>query len=592
MLHLRRISDWSIAARLIASFGVVCALLAAVVVVGWVSLGQARDGSKQVSQLATLNDGFRGFQTQIAGMQNLATTIAAYAQAGDTFESGPGLEAHEQFTKSLEGTSDAELNAIRAQLTPAERKLFDDIGKPIEQFMANEAEMFKAYQAGDLDRGNEIAIANPKFAEQTSAISGRLAASISKRSAAKAQEVQDETAAAKRLMLILGIAALIVAGLVGFLLARSIRKPTKQMVEAANGLAEGDVEQEITLRSRDELGQMADAFRGVIDYQRDLAGAARRVAEGDLTVEVEPKSERDTLGRAFATMIANVREVVGRMSQTAANLAEASQQMANTSDEAGRAVGEIAHAVGEVAAGAERQVKTVDDARVTAEQTAIAAQEARELADQGARISVEATEAMQALTESTGQITEAMRSLAGKSDEIGGIVSTISGIAEQTNLLALNAAIEAARAGEQGRGFAVVAEEVRKLAEESQQAAGTISSLIDQIQGETSRTVELVEEGSKRSTQGSLTVEQAREAFERISAAVSDVGSRIAAIAEATNEVAAVAEQSSASTQQVSASTQQTSASTQQIAASAQELARTAEELERLVGSFSLAESR
>jgi methyl-accepting chemotaxis protein len=585
---MRRIKDWPIAARLSAGFGVVCVLLAAVIVVGWISLGQASQNSKQLASLSTLSDSFRSFQTQLFQMQNLATTEAAYAQGGDTFRSGPSVQAHKQFGSTLAAMSDQQLNAISAQLSAAERKDFEAITKPIEAFFANEAKMFKAYQTGNIDAGNAIAAANPKLVAETSRLMGQIASSISARSAAKATQVQDENASAKTLMLVIGIVALVLAALIGFLLARSIRKPTRQVLNAAKGLAEGDVNQEIALRSRDELGQMADAFRGVVDYQRDLAGAARRVADGDLTVEIEPKGERDELGLAFGTMVTNVREVVGRMSQTATALTEASQQMANTSEEAGRAVGEIAHAVGEVAQGAERQVRTVDGARVSAEETAIAAQEAREIADQGARTSVEATNAMAAVNESTGQVTEAIQSLSAKSDEIGGIVSTIGGIAEQTNLLALNAAIEAARAGEQGRGFAVVAEEVRKLAEESQTAAGTISSLIEQIQAETARTVQLVSESSQRSSEGSVTVEQAREAFERISAAVSDVGTRIASIAEATNEVAAVAEQSSASTQQVSASTEQTSASTQQIAASAQELARTAEELERLVGTFSL----
>ena len=162
-----------------------------------------------------------------------------------------------------------------------------------------------------------------------------------------------------------------------------------------------------------------------------------------------------------------------------------------------------------------------------------------------------------------------MLDLATKSDQIGGIVDTITGIAEQTNLLALNAAIEAARAGEQGRGFTVVAEEVRKLAEESQSAAGQISALIAEIQAETQNVVIVVEEGGRRTADGVATVEQTREAFEAIGAAVDDVTGRVNDIATAVHqisaeaqraenditEVAAVAEQSSASAEQVSAST-------------------------------------
>jgi methyl-accepting chemotaxis protein len=210
---------------------------------------------------------------------------------------------------------------------------------------------------------------------------------------------------------------------------------------------------------------------------------------------------------------------------------------------------------------------------------------------------------MGAVRDSALQATEAIRGLGAKSEQIGGIVATITGIAEQTNLLALNAAIEAARAGDQGRGFAVVAEEVRKLAEESQRAAGSIAGLIAEIQGETARAVEVVEDGARQTEDGVATVEQAREAFLTLGASVQDMGTRVDGIAAAIQqiasssqqvqadmgEVATVAEESSASSEQVSASTQQTSASTQQIAASAQELARTAEELEQLVGQFTLA---
>jgi methyl-accepting chemotaxis protein len=181
-------------------------------------------------------------------------------------------------------------------------------------------------------------------------------------------------------------------------------------------------------------------------------------------------------------------------------------------------------------------------------------------------------------------------------------VDTITGIAEQTNLLALNAAIEAARAGEQGRGFAVVAEEVRKLAEESQAAAKSISTLVNEIRNETERTVSVVESGAERGELGASTVAEARDAFTRIAASIEVVSERVSQVSAAVEqiaegaahvstdivEVASVAEQSSATVQQVSASAEETSASTQQIAASAQELSRTARELDELVGRFTL----
>src|SRR4051812_28556738 len=196
-----------------------------------------------------------------------------------------------------------------------------------------------------------------------------------------------------------------------------------------------------------------------------------------------------------------------------------------------------------------------------------------------------------------------MDGLSQRSERIGGITETITRIAGQTNLLALNAAIEAARAGEQGRGFAVVADEVRKLAEESEQAAASIGALVGEMQSETGRVVEVVGASATRSEEGAAIVRSARDAFGRIGERIEDVTARIEEIAQgagaiaanaesmrsAMTEVASVTEQSSAGAEEVSASTQQTSSSTQQISAAAQELASTAESLAELVHRFKTA---
>jgi methyl-accepting chemotaxis protein len=347
-----------------------------------------------------------------------------------------------------------------------------------------------------------------------------------------------------------------------------------------------------------------------------VARTADKVADGDLTVKVAPRSERDVLGNAFQRLVSKLSEAIGGVSTQAASVNSASAQLVSTSEEVGHAVGEIATAISDMAQGEEHTVQMMTAERETAEraaesvharlddvrQTSEMAVEAREVTERGLAAAALATKAMAAVRDSSQAVSEAIGELASKSQQIGSIVQTITAIAEQTNLLALNAAIEAARAGEQGRGFAVVAEEVRKLAEESQHAAEEIGTLINQVQTETQCAVGVVQDGASRTEQGSSTVEHTREAFEQISGVVEGISQRIERVStfaenvrtdaekrtHTTSEVSTRAEESSASAEQVSASTEQTSASAEQIAASAHELAGSAEALNRLVGRFQI----
>jgi methyl-accepting chemotaxis protein len=382
-----------------------------------------------------------------------------------------------------------------------------------------------------------------------------------------------------------------------------------------------------------------------------MAGAAKAVrlqlmrglqalADGDLTVELRPgsggtgappKGAGDEIGvmlnltgdlretmiaayDAYNRATAHLRDLVGSVGRAAGSVHQASEQINATSEESSRTSVEIAHAVEGVAQGAQLQVRRVDAAKSAAlqvvsvageasdrvQRTVAMAGEARSLAQRGVQDAERAGETMHLVRESSEGVSDAIRELAAHSEQIGVIVKTITGIAEQTNLLALNAAIEAARAGEQGRGFAVVAEEVRKLAEGSQNAAEEISRLIGTIQSKTARAVDVVTDSAQQTAAGATAVDQTRESFQSIDGAVCEMTVEIEQLAVAADhmaesahsmlgnidEVAAVADQSSATTQELSASTEETAASAQQIAVSSGDLAANAIQLSELVTRF------
>jgi methyl-accepting chemotaxis protein len=590
-----------IARKLYAGFGAVLAIFVVVLFVTLSLNGKAEDSYKKADRAVSATE---GAATQIRGIQTQMTAQAAYAATGDTkykaeFEQGAALG--EKGAKIVDEHGDSFVAKIAADAQVADAEHDKNVNE----------KLFPAVAAGD----RTATLAALKTVDRLVRVPYNATLKIEEHN----QEVQEKyiaqadsaTAAAHKIAIIAALLALILGIGIAYFIARGIKRPVELVLArlssleekdaaslsaAINAVADGDLTREATVETpeidnpaHDEVGQVGHATNGIRN------------------TFVQTIESYNAMREKLATLIGDVAGSAGTVSS-------ASQQMASTSEETGKAVGEIASAVGDVAQGAERQVRMVEDARGAAEQVSVAisasasnaettsevAEQARTVTREGVEAAEQATEAMRSVRDSSQAVTAAIHELAQKSEEIGAIVETITGIAGQTNLLALNAAIEAARAGEQGRGFAVVAEEVRKLAEESQSAAGDIAGLVEKIQAETGNVVEVVEDGARRTDEGTVVVEQTREAFERIGTAVEDMGSRISEIAasaqqvaaegarmqESIGEIAAVAEQSSASTEQVSASTQQTSASAQEIAASAQELATTAAELERLVSAF------
>jgi methyl-accepting chemotaxis protein len=367
------------------------------------------------------------------------------------------------------------------QLVSDEVKALKDFDRAWAAYTSDALEVFKLSVAGRRAEASEHYFAKTAggYAAVDASLADLIAANDTVARSLNA-EIQATNRSSRTLTLALLIAALVLGIAVTLLISRGILRGVGAVLHAAEGIADGDLDQRLDVRSRDEVGAMAAAFERMVAHLQVMSAGAGRIADGDLTVTIEPKSERDVLGTAFERMISSLRSTVGRVSAGAEAISSASQQMAATSEEAGRAVGEIASAVTDVAQGATRQVQMVESTQeavgrasaaasagaTTAAATAEAAATARELARDGVAAATDASAAMREVASSSARVGVAIEDLSTRSERIGGIVDTIAGIAEQTNLLALNAAIEAARAGEQGKGFAVVAEEVRKLAED------------------------------------------------------------------------------------------------------------------------------
>jgi methyl-accepting chemotaxis protein len=507
---------------------------------------------------------------------------------------------------------------LRSMLDAEETQPLDELLLAHEEFIKNIKAMTGAYVSGDWVNGNKELIFVQKSAETMVAELEEMELITAGNVQAAQDLASNREKAATTIIIIIGAAAVLVSMILGFFVSRNISGGIKRVSAALKRMAAGDTDQLIDIKSNDEIGEMSRSMNGLVLSQQDMAHIADRIADGDLTVEVRPRSEHDTLGNAFKRMIENLGGLIEQVKSGALTMSESILQLADAAEQSGAASTQMASVAQQVAKGSEEQSKSISEANTAVEQlgkaidlvadrmrkqreagvevarivkqvagcaerTAGNAQEAAagamqtaEMARGGADTVKKTITGMARINASMQDVSEKITELGKHSEQIGSMIAVIDDIAEQTNLLALNAAIEAARAGEQGRGFAVVADEVKKLAERTAKETQEISALVGAVQKGVTDCVRASQMGYQQTEEGTELAGEAGQALNQIMEAVRNMVEQIEQISAAGQEMTASSNEMVKIIANVDSLAGQAAAATAQMAASKVNLADSA----------------
>jgi methyl-accepting chemotaxis protein len=350
-------------------------------------------------------------------------------------------------------------------------------------------------------------------------------------------------------MTLVGLLIAALGLLVIWLVSRGIAKPLKQMVSMLDDIAQG---------------------------------------EGDLTrrLEVNRSDELGDIAKGFNTFLGKLQNMITQVVSSVQKVSDSSEHTADIAIRTNTGVQKQLAEIELVATAVHEMTATAQDVARNATHAAEAANHADRSANQGKQTVQHTADAIAALAQEIGRAVTVVQTLAKDSENINAILVAIRGIAEQTNLLALNAAIEAARAGEQGRGFAVVADEVRNLAQKTQQATEEIQTMIQQLQQGTRDVVKVMEDSQNKTEVSVQQASQAATALESITQAVSVINDMNTQIASAAEEQSAVAEDINRNVTNIGQVANEVAGGADEASQASAELTKLAEQQRRLINQF------
>ena len=336
-------------------------------------------------------------------------------------------------------------------------------------------------------------------------------------------------------------------------------------------------------------------YRLIGGFLSDFLDVSQRVYRGDMTtnLDYDTPDEFGKIAHSYNDTLGKIRNITAKIQDIANELTDSAETMSTGVNESAQVVTSIADSINGIAELSVSQnqnvekassalhniISSVNDVAELAKQTANRASQVGTTVNQGIEGINVISEHMDRVETMVSTSADQVDTLGHRSEEIGQIVETIVNISGQTNLLALNAAIEAARAGEHGRGFAVVAEEIRKLAEDSQEAAQHIAELIGTIQAETKKAVDAMHRGNDGVHQGSEVVKEAMDEFSQVGGMVDNMVDQMAQVAKHIEQVSAESGYVVDATTNVSKDSDKIAGETQQVSAASEEQSATMHEL-------------
>ena len=365
--------------------------------------------------------------------------------------------------------------------------------------------------------------------------------------AANVEEAHHRIAVTDRIVIILVVAGVAAAVVLGFLISRSITTPLKKCVAFAEEISQGNLTETVEVDTRDETGVLADALNKMTENLRDMV--------------VQVQDAASQVGNSSDELASNANELAATSNQ----LSEGAQNQASTLEETSAAVEELSASVEQVAGHAQSQTATV-------EQSTSAMTQMKTSVDE--------------VSNTMSSVVESIKAISDSSAQIAGIINVISDIADQTNLLALNASIEAARAGEHGRGFAFVADEVSKLADRSGASTKEIETLIKESEKNVAEGGRMIESLSTAIAQSVSAINESTKGLENINEMSQSISAATEEQITNSKQVSKAIESVNGLTQQAASASEELSASAEEMSASTEQLSGMAQQLQGLVSQF------